>query len=182
MPPAHAPESHAKRTPQKFWGTFVRKERSGLSWRGWLIIFAAVLVSFSLLLFRIYPFLALTHRVDTNVLVVEGWIHEYAIRAAMKEFQSNHYQWVFTTGGPVEGSGGYVNDFNTAASLGAELLTKKRSSQRILADGPFACHRSRQNVQRRRRFTELVSPTQSRRSECQCRNRRRTCAAHATSL
>ena len=24
-----------------------------------------------------------------NVLVVEGWIHEYAIRAAVKEFQSN---------------------------------------------------------------------------------------------
>ena len=105
-------------------GILVRKERWSLSWRGWLIVFAGVLLSFSLFLFRIYPFLAVTHRVDTNVLVVEGWIHEYAIRAALKEFQSNHYQRVFTTGGPVEGTGGYINDYNTEASVGADLLRK----------------------------------------------------------
>jgi len=112
------------RTPQKFWGTFVRKERWGLSWRGWLIVFTGVILAFYVFLFRIYPFLAVTHRVDTNVLVVEGWIHEYAIRAALKEFQNNHYQRVFTTGGPVEGTGGYINDYNTAASVGADLLRK----------------------------------------------------------
>jgi uncharacterized SAM-binding protein YcdF (DUF218 family) len=112
------------RTPQKFWGTFVRKERWRLSWRGWLIVLAGVILAFSAFLLRVYPFLAVTHRVDTNVLVVEGWIHEYAIRAALKEFQSNHYERVFTTGGPVEGAGGYVNDYQTEASVGTELLTK----------------------------------------------------------
>ena len=112
------------RTPQKFWGTFVRKKRWGLSWRGWLIVLAGVILAFSAFLLRVYPFLAVTHRVDTNVLVVEGWIHEYAIRAALKEFQSNHYERVFTTGGPVEGAGGYVNDYQTEASVGTELLTK----------------------------------------------------------
>ena len=54
----------------------------------------------------------------------KGWIHEYAIRAAVKEFQSNHYQRVFTTGGPVLGTGGYINDFHTSASVGADLLRK----------------------------------------------------------
>jgi uncharacterized SAM-binding protein YcdF (DUF218 family) len=132
MSSAQAPKSHPMRTPQKFWGTFVRKERWGLSWRGWLIVFAGVLLTFSLFLFRIYPFLAVTHRVDTNVLVVEGWIHEYAIRAALKEFQSNHYQRVFTTGGPVEGAGGYINDYNTAASVGADLLRKNGLSNESL--------------------------------------------------
>ena len=112
-------------------GILVKKERWGLSWRGWLIVFAGVLLTFSLFLFRIYPFLAVTHRVDTNVLVVEGWIHEYAIRAAIKEFQSNHYQRVFTTGGPVEGTGGYINDYNTAASVGADLLRKNGLSNEL---------------------------------------------------
>src|SRR5436190_8743250 len=124
MSSTQAPKSHPMHTPQKFWGTFVRKERWGLSWRGWLIVFAGVLLAFSLFWFRIYPFLAVTHRVDTNVLIVEGWIHEYAIRAALKEFQNNHYQRVFTTGGPVEGAGGYINDYNTAASVGADLLRR----------------------------------------------------------
>ena len=43
---------------------------------------------------------------------------------AVKEFQGNHYQRVFTTGGPVGGSGGYINDFYTSASVGADLLKK----------------------------------------------------------
>ena len=111
-------------TPQKFWGTFVRKERWGLSWRGWLIVFAGVLLASYVFLFRVYPFLAVTLRVDTNVLVVEGWIHEYAIRAAVEEFRSKSYERVLTTGGPVEGTGGYINDYNTAASVGADLLRK----------------------------------------------------------
>lgn len=121
---AQAPQSHPIRNPQKFWGTFVRKERWGLSWRGWLIVFAGLILTFSAFLLRVYPFLAVTHRRDANVLVVEGWIHEYAIRAAVEEFRSKSYQRVFTTGGPVEGVGGYINDYNTAASVGADLLRK----------------------------------------------------------
>jgi uncharacterized SAM-binding protein YcdF (DUF218 family) len=124
MSSAQAPQSHPMRTQQFFWGTFVRKERWGLSWRGWLIVLAGVILAFAAFLLRVYPFLAVTHRVDTNVLVVEGWIHEYTIRAAVEEFRSKSYQRVFTTGGPVEGAGRYINDYNTAASVGADLLRK----------------------------------------------------------
>ncbi|HZS16420.1 MAG TPA: ElyC/SanA/YdcF family protein [Candidatus Udaeobacter sp.] len=106
------------------WGLVTRRERWGLSWQGWLILFLAVFLTFYLCLFRIYPFLAITHRVNASVLVVEGWIHEYAIRAASDEFQNNHYERIFTTGGPVEGNGGYINDYQTSASVGADLLKK----------------------------------------------------------
>jgi len=54
--------------------------------------------------------------------VVEGWVHEYAIRAAVEEFRKGSYQRVFSTGGPVEGR--YINDYQTSASVGAELLKK----------------------------------------------------------
>src|SRR6267142_6967637 len=106
------------------WGLFDRKERWSLSWRGRLIATSALLLFSALILKGVYPFLAITERVDANILVVEGWINEYAIRAAVKEFQSKHYQRVFTTGGPVEGTGGYSNDFMTSASVGADLLKK----------------------------------------------------------
>jgi uncharacterized SAM-binding protein YcdF (DUF218 family) len=106
------------------WGVFDRKERWSLSWRGRLIVASALLLVGALVLEGVYPFLAITHRVNANILVVEGWIHEYGIRAAVKEFQSNHYEHVFTTGGPVAGSGGYINDFYTSASVGADLLRK----------------------------------------------------------
>jgi uncharacterized SAM-binding protein YcdF (DUF218 family) len=110
--------------PRAVWGLFDRKKRWGLSWRGRLVLASALLLVGALVLKGVYPFLAITHRVNANILVVEGWIHEYAIRAALKEFQSNHYEEIFTTGGPVEGTGGYKNDFCTSASVGADLLRK----------------------------------------------------------
>ena len=106
------------------WGLFDRRERWSLSWRGRLILAFAVGLISVLVFTSVYPFLAITHRVNANILVVEGWINERAIQAAVTEFESEHYQRVFTTGGPVVGTGGYINDFMTSASVGADLLKK----------------------------------------------------------
>jgi uncharacterized SAM-binding protein YcdF (DUF218 family) len=115
----------AQPSPRRaLFGLVTRRERWSLSWRGRLILASALLLVGALCIKGVYPFLAITHSVNANILVVEGWIHEYAIRAAVKEFQTNHYQRVFTTGGPVVGSGEYINDFHTSASVGADLLRK----------------------------------------------------------
>jgi uncharacterized SAM-binding protein YcdF (DUF218 family) len=114
------------------WGLVCRKERWSLSWRGRLILAFALLLVGALLLKSVYPFLATTHRVDTNVLVVEGWVHEYAIRVAVEEFRNNSYQRVFATGGPVEGHGGYINDYYTSASVGADLLKRSGLSDEFV--------------------------------------------------
>ena len=101
-----------------------RKERWGLSWRGWLLVASASLLAAYFVFLNVYPFLAVTHRVNTNILVVEGWIPGYAIREAAKEFKVGSYQLVFTSGGPVVESGGYINDYHTSASVGEEALKK----------------------------------------------------------
>jgi uncharacterized SAM-binding protein YcdF (DUF218 family) len=109
---------------KKIWGLLTRRERWGLSLRGWL---ALILFFLSLGIFwvlNVPSFLAPTKRVETKILVVEGWVHPYAIEAAVEEFQSGRYEKIYTTGGPVVGAGGYSNDFNTSASVGAELLVK----------------------------------------------------------
>jgi uncharacterized SAM-binding protein YcdF (DUF218 family) len=121
-PPILQPPTSSSGRSQRFLGIVTRRERWGLSWRGWLVVFAVVLLAFYVFLFSIYPFLAVTQRVDTNVLVMEGWIHPYASRAAAEEFRDRSYERVFTTGGPVEGISHYVNDYQTAASVGAGLL------------------------------------------------------------
>jgi uncharacterized SAM-binding protein YcdF (DUF218 family) len=117
----HLTPSQSK-SSQKLWGILRRKERWGLSWRGRLILGLLGFSTAALVLLNVQPFLAETHRVNTDVLVVEGWIHEHAIRAAKKEFETGRYQRIFTTGGPVAGSGHYVNDYQTSASVGADLL------------------------------------------------------------
>jgi uncharacterized SAM-binding protein YcdF (DUF218 family) len=105
-------------------GLLVRRYRWSLTFRAKIILFGLAIFIAAVAVRQIYPFLAITHRVNTNVLVVEGWVHKYAIRAAIAEFGTGNYQTVFTTGGPVTGNGGYVNDYQTAASVGAELLKK----------------------------------------------------------
>jgi hypothetical protein len=112
------------KSSQKLWGILRRKERWGLSWRGWLLLTSAGLVAAYLVFLNIHPFLAITHRVNTNVLVVEGSMQRYGIRGGAEEFKNGSYERVFTTGGPVNGNGGYTNDYNTSASVGAELLKK----------------------------------------------------------
>lgn len=106
----------------KFGGLLTRKERWGLSRRGWIVALLAILVVGLLFLWRIHPFLAVTHRVDTRILVVEGWVDPFVIKAAVKEFEDGHYERVFTTGGPVVGTGGYSNRYDTEASVGADEL------------------------------------------------------------
>jgi uncharacterized SAM-binding protein YcdF (DUF218 family) len=108
--------------PRRFGGLLSRKERWGLSLRGWFLFFASGLIAVGWFVFGSYPFLAITEKTDANLLVVEGWVHDYAIRMAVDEFRTAKYERVFTTGGPVIGMGGYTNQWNTSASVGADRL------------------------------------------------------------
>ena len=105
-------------------GLLIRKERWGLSWCGWLIVAVAALSLAWALVRGIYPFLAVTHRVDTKVLVVEGWVPDPVIQAAIHEFKSGSYERVFATGGPVEWSGAYTSDDGTSAIWGFGRLRR----------------------------------------------------------
>ncbi len=105
-------------------GLVVRQYRWFLSLRAKLLLLIVALALALIALFRIYPFLALTERVNADVLVIEGWVHSYTIEASVGEFNSHSYRHVFATGGPVVGKGGYINDYQTSASIGADSLKK----------------------------------------------------------
>jgi uncharacterized SAM-binding protein YcdF (DUF218 family) len=112
-------------TPSRLlWGAINRKERWGLSRRGWLVCVFLGSAAFFWFLFGAHSFLSISQPANTDILVVEGWVHEYAIVAALQEFKKGHYQRILTTGGPVSGLGHYINDYQTAASVGAARLRK----------------------------------------------------------
>ena len=112
------------KSSQKLWGILRRKERWALLWRGWLLFTSAGLAAAYFAFLNIHPFLAVTYRVNTNILVVEGSMERYGIRGAAEEFKNGSYERIFTTGGPEDGIGGYVNDYYTSASVAAEGLKK----------------------------------------------------------
>ena len=110
------------RASSKFWGTFTRRERWGLSWRGRGVVALAILLAGWGLILDAHKFLAVTHRAPARILVVEGWAHAYGVNAAVNEFKSGHYERVLTTGGPVEGMGASSSIFDTDAWQSAGLL------------------------------------------------------------
>lgn len=105
-------------------GLVTRRERWGLSGRGWLAILVGGGLFVVLWVLNVQPFLAPTERSGATILVVEGWVQDYAVRAAVAEFKAGGYQKIYTTGGPVTGTDGATNVFNTYASVGADLLLK----------------------------------------------------------
>lgn len=87
---------------------------------------AATVAGLSLLFvvfFRIHPFLASTHRVSAKVLVVEGWIPDYAIEEAIREFKDGGYLILFTTGGPLQ-LGGHLSAHGDFAHIATATLTR----------------------------------------------------------
>ena len=119
-------------SPRKCCGLFTRRERWGLSLRGWLVLILALGLAAWAWVLNIQHFLATTKRVDSRILVVEGWIHPFSMRTAATEIQRMRYEEVYTTGGPVAGSGGYLNDFNTSASVGADMLVEAGVSKALV--------------------------------------------------
>jgi uncharacterized SAM-binding protein YcdF (DUF218 family) len=124
LPGAFPEKMETSMTSQKLFGLLTRRERWGISLRGWLVLILGATVTVGLSMAFIQPFLAHTQRVDAKILVVEGWAREFAMTAAVAEFRSGHYEKIYTTGGPIVGTDGATNDFNTAASVGAGLLIK----------------------------------------------------------
>jgi uncharacterized SAM-binding protein YcdF (DUF218 family) len=134
--PTGKPQVPTLRQLSRLCGIFIREERWGLSWRGWLLVVVGLMLAGYLLLLSIHPFLAVTGRVDTNILVMEGWVHEFAARAAAGEFKTGRYSCIYVTGVPVNGSGEYTLDSRTEAYVGAGLLKRNGVVEEFLQRVP----------------------------------------------
>ena len=74
-----------------------KRERYGLTWLGWIIFLFSVIFPFIICLHFLHPFLALSARVDGDIMVVEGWLPDYALQKAVDDFQNGSYKLLVTT-------------------------------------------------------------------------------------
>ena len=94
----------------------IKNGRSRLRY-GVLAFLAGGLISF--ILFA-HPFLAVTQRVDADVLVVEGWIPDYMLPQAAKEFHEGKYSLFLVSGlqnDPADQSASMPDAMRTASRL-----------------------------------------------------------------
>lgn len=102
-------------------GLLTRKEAWSLTGYGWLVLFIGSTVSTLFLISTIHPFLALNQPVRGEVLVVEGWLTDDALKKAVIEFNSHDYQLLITTGGPLQ-RGYHLSEYKTYADLSASTI------------------------------------------------------------
>jgi uncharacterized SAM-binding protein YcdF (DUF218 family) len=98
-----------------------RKEVWVLTVQGWLLTCLFVIGLMLFIVTHIHSFLALNSPIKADILVVEGWIHDYAIKNAIAEFERGGYQKIVTTGLPIE-KGYYLAPYKNFADLSATTL------------------------------------------------------------
>jgi hypothetical protein len=83
------------------------------------LLFFFFLVFLYLYFSRIYSFLACNRAVDSDILIVEGWVPEKSVDMAQAEFLASGYRFIITTGFPFDK--GYI-----MGSSGALQFTIKK--------------------------------------------------------
>jgi len=104
----------------KFRLTTIREHRvlTPVGWAALSIAFGFVLV---LIILFVHPFLAPTKPVGGDILVVEGWLPDYALEKVKERFQQGSYQLLVTTGEKI-GVGYHLSEYKTWAELAASTL------------------------------------------------------------
>ena len=104
-----------------YWSLLKRKQVWVLTWQGWLLALVVIGALLVLIGRHIYPFLATSSPTHGEILVVEGWMPDYALRQATTLLNDYNYQLIVTTGVPLE-KGSYLSEYSTQAELAAAIL------------------------------------------------------------
>lgn len=101
------------------------KEHKGrrLTWLGWLLLISLLTGVFLAFLANLYPFLAPDKAPKSGVMVVEGWIHDFALRDAVDMYTAGSYSNIVCTGVPIE-TGSYIQQFKSYPEMTAARLRK----------------------------------------------------------
>ena len=119
----------------KYFGLLRRRNCLVPTWRGCTLIISICAALLILAAHEVHPFLAIQDPAPGGFLVVEGWDADYALEEAIAEFNRNHYDKVFVTGGVID-QGAPLCEYKTYAELGAATLAKLGLSTNAIQSVP----------------------------------------------
>lgn len=112
-----------KSNPTLFFRIIVKREKWCLTWRGYLLVGGLCVVLALTGILGCGPFLSVNQPVDADVLIVEGWLSDYALQGAAEEFSQGHYRYLVTAGGPLK-VGYHLSHLKTYAELARSTLVQ----------------------------------------------------------
>ncbi len=128
------PPYHQNKKTQKL-RLIQRQEKWTLTTQGWGVAVLCIVGSIIFTVTHIHPFLAVNSPIKADVLVVEGWLPDYALKDALTEFENGSYKKVVTTGVPLP-TGYYLAQYKTFAQLSAATLNALGLEQEKLTAVP----------------------------------------------
>jgi hypothetical protein len=90
-----------------------------------------VIIGF-LLIQNVQTFLSVNQPIKSQILVIEGWLPDYALKSAADHIPSNRYDLIVTTGGPLK-KGFFLSEYKTYANLAKATLTVISKRNDIIA-------------------------------------------------
>ncbi len=90
---------------------------------GWLVFFVMAGGLAFLSVRHLNSFLSMSEPADARIMVVEGWLPDYALREALAEFKRMKGSRLITTGGPLE-KGYFLSEYKTFAQITSATLKK----------------------------------------------------------
>jgi len=99
------------------------KEHTGRkpTWLGRLLAAILIIAIFIGVGMNLYPFLAPEKTPHEGLMVVEGWIHDFALDEAVLMYRAGNYSKVVCTGVPIE-TGSYIQQYKSYPEMTAARL------------------------------------------------------------
>lgn len=103
----------------------ITKEYTGrkLTWLGRLLVLIVIVAAFIGLMANLYPFLAPDKPPHKGLMVIEGWIHDFALDEAVRMYKSGNYSKIICTGVPIE-TGSYIQAFKSYPEMTTARLVE----------------------------------------------------------
>jgi hypothetical protein len=102
---------------------------------GWIAMLMGFGLVMVLVILFVHPFLAPTKPIHGDILVVEGWLPDYALKKVKGYFQKGGYKLLVTTGGRIR-TGSFVSKHETWAELASSSLNELGVSQKKIIAVP----------------------------------------------
>lgn len=93
------------------------------TWLGWLLIVLLLSGTAWGGILSLYPFLTPEKPPNSGIMVVEGWIHDFALDEAVMMYRSGDYSRIVCTGIRIE-TGSYIQQFRSYPEMTAARLLR----------------------------------------------------------
>lgn len=104
-----------------------------LTAQGWIVALLTLVAFIIFTMTHLHSFLAVNNPLKADILVVEGWLPDYALKEAIAEFKNGSYSKLITTGTPLS-KGYYLAEYKNFAELSfATLIALGFDQEKLVA-------------------------------------------------